>query len=53
MQLSITDETEVAVNFNKFFAEIGLKLAKEIEMSTSKFCDYLEQYVYRQIIQFL
>ena len=43
MQLSITDETEVAVNFNKFFAEIGPKLAKEIETSTIKFCDCLKK----------
>ena len=43
IQLSITDETKVAVNFNKFFAEIGPKLAKEIETSTIKFCDYLKK----------
>ena len=38
-----TDEPQIAENFNKFFTEIGPKLAKEIETSTIKFEDYLEQ----------
>ena len=41
--IAITDETQIAENFNKCFTEIGPKLTKEIETSTRKFDDYLEQ----------
>ena len=39
--IAITDETQIAEIFNKFFTKIGPKLAKEIETSTIKFDDYL------------
>ena len=41
-KIAITDETQIAENFNKFFTEIGPKLAKEIETPTIKFNDCLE-----------
>ena len=41
--IAIRDETQIAENFNKFFTEIGPKLAKEIQTSTIKFDDYVEQ----------
>ena len=36
-------KNKIAENFNKFFAEIGPKLGKEIETRRIKFDDYLEQ----------
>ena len=38
---AITDEKEIAENFNKFFTEIGPKLANNIEKSTINFKAYL------------
>ena len=39
----ITDETQIAKTFNKFFTKVGPKRAKKIETSTIKFDDDLEQ----------
>ena len=39
----MTDDTQTAESFNKFFTEIGPKLAREIETFSMKFDDYLEQ----------
>ena len=36
-------KNKIAENFNKFFAEIGPKLGKEIETHRIKYDDYLEQ----------
>ena len=38
----ITDETQIAKTFNKFFTKVGPKRAKKIETSTIKFDDDLE-----------
>ena len=48
--IATTDETQIAENLNKFFTEIGPKLAKEIETSTVKFDDHLEQCNITQIL---
>ena len=42
--ITITDETKIVENSNKFFTEIGPKCAKEIERPIIKFDDYLDQY---------
>ena len=39
----MTDDTQTAESFNKFFTEIGPKLARETETFSMKFDDYLEQ----------
>ena len=41
--IAITDERQVAENFNKLFTEIDLKLAKKSETPTIKFDNDLEQ----------
>ena len=46
--ITITDEIQVAKNFNKFFTKIGPKLAKETETYAIKFDDYLKQYEIKQ-----
>ena len=38
----ITNETQIAKNFNKFFTEIDPRLAKEIETPIILFGDYLK-----------
>ena len=44
-ELSVTQSTSIAENFNKFFTEIGPKLAKNIKKSSQNFAHYLRKHL--------
>ena len=44
-ELSVTQSTSIAENFNKFFTEIGPKLAKNIKKSSKNFAHYLHKHL--------
>ena len=41
---SITETKSIAVNFNKYFTQIGPKLAKDIRTSTRSFNEYIKKH---------